>query len=66
MDTLEVVADLEQRAQSAGLTVGELCRRAKIAPITFRRWRNKEASPNLSTLDKLQAVLAEAEMREAS
>jgi len=46
-------SEIEARAKSAGLSLGELCRRADIAMSTFYRWRSGETSPTLDVYRRL-------------
>jgi hypothetical protein len=66
MDQQQIIADLERRARSAGLTMGEACSRAKLHPTTFSRWKLSERNPdpvnaNLGSLRRLEAVITAAE-----
>ena len=65
MNQQETVASIEARAKSAGLTLGELCRRAGIHPTTFSRWKLTPRNPEpmkttLDNIEKLEAVLRDA------
>lgn len=61
MDQKQIIADLECRAQRLGLSFTELCQRANIAQMTFRRWRNGQSSPTLRNLSALDEALTAAE-----
>lgn len=66
MDQQQIIADIEARAKRVGMTMGEACTKANLHPTTFSRWKLSEKNPtpvgaNLSSLSRLQAVLAEAE-----
>ena len=58
MNFLADIIDLETRAQKAGLSVAKLCALAKVDRSTLTRWKNKSTSPNISTLLKLEGVIA--------
>lgn len=63
MDQKEVISQLERRARAAGLTVAALCRRADIAPITFRRWRAGTSDPGSRRLARVEEIVLAAERR---
>jgi transcriptional regulator with XRE-family HTH domain len=60
MDRLLSAADVERLADEAGLSVAELCKRAKIAHTTFYRWRTGRTSPSLDVYCRLQDALRAA------
>nr|BDD45317.1 hypothetical protein 36 [bacterium] len=57
------IAEIEYRAEVAGLTMGEACKRAGIHLSTFHRWKIGEISPRLMFIDKLMAVLPEVPLK---
>lgn len=66
MDQQKIIADIEERAQRANLSISELCRQADLHPTTFSRWKKSERNPEpigatLASLSKLEEVLAAAE-----
>lgn len=70
MDQQQIIGSLEERAKRAGLTMSEACRRADVHPTTFSRWKESEKNPTpvgatLSSLSKLEAVIAAAEAAQA-
>lgn len=65
MDSKTIAADLEARAEKAGVPIYTVCDQAGIAPSTFYRW--KEGSG--ATLGKINAIskrLDEIEAERAS
>lgn len=49
--------EFEAKAKAAGLSIAEVCRRAKVAQSTFHRWKTGYAGMNLGSYAKLiQAV----------
>lgn len=65
MDQQAIIADIEARAEAAGLPIAEVCRRANVHPTTFSRWKRSARNPSpigatLGTLAKLEAALAQA------
>lgn len=70
MDQQTIIAELETRADAVGLAMAEVCRRAKVHPTTFSRWKKSELNPTptgatLVSLAKIDAVLASAEKADA-
>jgi transcriptional regulator with XRE-family HTH domain len=57
----EVYASLKRRARFVGLTIDELCRRAKIAPSTFSRWVNGHHSGLIFTIGQMDEILTKLE-----
>lgn len=44
----------------------ELLEAAGVAPSTYRRWKNRETSPTLSTLERIMSVPPKAERERAA
>jgi hypothetical protein len=42
-------ADIEARARAVGISIAEVCRRAKCAETSFHRWKAGRSSINLNT-----------------
>ena len=70
MNQESVIADIEARARAAGVSMGSVCRRAKINPTTFCRWKPSLRNPEpmgatLHSIGKLYHALEaiEAEQR---
>jgi len=66
MDQASVIAEIEDRAFRAGISIRALCLRAKVHPTTFSRWKRSERNPdplgaNLTSIGKLFDALAEIE-----
>ena len=57
----EVYASLKRRTRFVGLTIDELCRRAKIAPSTFSRWVNGHHSGLIFTIGQMDEILTKLE-----
>lgn len=53
IDTDQILADIEARARSRGISIAKLCREAKIAESTFVRWKNGKMSPTVDCLNIL-------------
>lgn len=53
MAGLDLVADLEERASKAGLTLLELCARANVAHTTTARWKAGKTEPTFRIYRKL-------------
>lgn len=60
MDALPTPKIVRDSAEAVGLSMSELCRRAKIAPSTFWKWQAGEHSPKLSVIQKWLSVIEEA------
>lgn len=59
--------DVEILAVKAGITVAEACRRAKLVPDVFTRWKRAKSSPSLKSVGAIIAELdAEIARRAAS
>lgn len=63
MSAEHIAIDIEARARAIGLSIEELCRRADKAPTTFRRMRDGDHSPTLSTIDAFKKVIEKEEKR---
>lgn len=59
----EILSSLTDRAKSLGLTVKKWLELADIDESTFYRWLNSETTPNLRSLNRLQAALKKYERR---
>ncbi len=57
----EVYASLKRRARFVGISIEELCRRAKIAPSTFSRWVNGHHSGLMFTIGQMDEILTALE-----
>lgn len=62
MDQQTVIAEMEARAQAAGVSIRQLCGSADVHPTTFSRWKLSDKNPNpigasLQTLVRLDAAL---------
>ena len=57
----EVYASLKMRARFVGISIDELCRRAKIAPSTFSRWVNGHHSGLMFTIGQMDEILTALE-----
>lgn len=61
---LRRISNIEARANKAGITITHVCRDSGIARATPDRWRKKV--PNtIALIDKMEAVVAEAESKAA-
>ena len=45
MNQESVIADIEQRARSVGVSISALCNRAGVHPTTFSRWKKSARNP---------------------
>lgn len=64
MNQESVIADIESRARSAGITISKLCGKVGLHPTTFSRWKKSERNPEplgarLNDIGKLYAALEE-------
>ena len=71
MDQQSVIADIEQRASRAGISIRSLCDRAGVHPTTFSRWKESEQNPHpsgasLISVGKIYAALEEAKAERRS
>ncbi len=71
MNQDSVIADIEERAQDAGVSIRALCLRAKVHPTTFSRWKRSERNPDpmgasLLAIGRIYAVLAAVEAEKAN
>lgn len=71
MEQEALVADIEARAREAGVTIRELCKKAKVWPGTVSRWKASEKNPNpigptFATVRKLNDALAELSQERAA
>lgn len=62
MDQQSIIADIEQRAHEARISISALCHRAGVHPTTFSRWKKSKRNPtpvgaNLQSISKLFAAL---------
>lgn len=53
--------EFEALAKAAGLSMAEVCRRAKVAQSTFHRWKAGEAGMTLGSYAKLLDAVQAAE-----
>ena len=49
--------DIEILAVKAGITVAEACRRAKLVPDVFTRWKREQSSPSIKNLSAIISEL---------
>lgn len=66
MNQESVIADIEQRAFMASISIGALCRLAEVNPTTFSRWKRSERNPEpigatLRSIGKLYDALDQVE-----
>lgn len=45
MDQDTIIADIERRAFNAGVSISTVCKRARVNPTTFSRWKRTERNP---------------------
>lgn len=45
MNQESVIADIENRARNAGVSIRALCLRAQVHPVTFSKWKRSERNP---------------------
>jgi len=62
MDQESIIADIESRAWSVGISINALCKRAGVHPSTFSRWKKSERNPEpigvtLKSVRKLHSAL---------
>ena len=58
MDDLLTPADVELAAVRAGISMAELCRRARIGQSIFTRWKSGETSPTFRNYRRIREVVA--------
>lgn len=46
MDQQSVIADIENRARCAGISIRSACERAGVHPTTFSRWKKTRQNPD--------------------
>ncbi len=62
LPTVDVlVADIDKRAERLNLSRSEILRRAGVSLPTFGNWKSGASSPTIETVEKIHAVLREAE-----
>ena len=68
MSGTELIQELSERARKIGLARVDICQKAGIAPLTFRRWVNGEVVPRYHNLLEVKRIVEEAEsaLKEAS
>lgn len=59
-DLSNLVKAAEARARSAGLTIPQLCDRAKINRSTWQRWKAGKVGPTVTTWERVKQVLEDA------
>lgn len=62
MDQEAVIADIENKAWQAGVSIRRVCALAGVHPTTFSRWKKSERNPdpigaNLKTIQQLYSAL---------
>lgn len=60
MPDLPTPDSIRSDATAAGLSIDEMCRRARIAPSSYYRWRNGSSSVELRTVARWLAVIRDA------
>jgi len=70
MDQESVIADIERRAQRAGVSIRRLCTLASVHPTTFSRWKRSERNPEplgatLHSIGRLYAALDQIDAEKA-
>lgn len=70
MNQESVIADIEERAHRARVSMAAVCREAGINPTTVSRWKRSERNPNpmgatLQSIGKLYAALDKLERQAA-
>ena len=45
MDQQEAIAEIEREARRNGISIAALCRRGKVHPSTFSRWKRTPGNP---------------------
>lgn len=68
MNQDSIIADIEQRAWSVGVSINRLCLKAGVNPSTFSRWKRSERNPEpvsatLHSIAKLYDALNHFEAR---
>ncbi len=68
MNQQTIIAEIEARAWSVGVSIGALCRQAGVHPTTFSRWKKSERNPEpigatLHSIGKLYDALAICEAK---
>lgn len=66
MTELLTAADVERMARDAGISVGELCRRAQIAPTTLSRWRAGKTQPQMRVYQRIVDALRATDGEDAA
>lgn len=66
MNQESIIADIEGRAWSVGVSVTALCKQAGVHPTTFSRWKKSERNPQpigatLHSIGKLYDALDQVE-----
>lgn len=66
MDQQTVIAEMEARADAAGVSIRQVCVKAGVHPTTFSRWKVSERNPEpigatLQSLKKLDEALRQFE-----
>jgi transcriptional regulator with XRE-family HTH domain len=68
MDQQTIIAEIERRAAALHLSISEVCRRAKVHPTTFSRWKLSENNPDPigATIKSLRAITGVLDQAEAT
>lgn len=61
MSDLLSATDIETRAKAAGLSIGDICKRADIALSTFYRWKAGKTNPSIEVYRRLCEVTEPAQ-----
>lgn len=56
----DLIEQIENRASAVGMSVNELCKRARVARSTFTRWKAGAHAPQMRVYRKLLAALDDA------
>ncbi len=57
MENLPSPQDFEKLAIDAGISVAEACRRARVHPSVFQRWRAGKSSPRFEAIAQIKREL---------
>ena len=71
MDQQSVIADFEERARRADVSMRQVCMKAGVAASTFSRWKVSEGNPNpvgatLASIGRLDEALRSFETQQAA
>lgn len=71
MDQQDIIAQIEERARDAGVSISTVCEEADIHPTTFSRWKKSDRNPDpigatIKSLSALTDALDRIEARKAA